>query len=153
MSLLNKPKSVLDHGGDSENAILHTITERVKHNVDQDTVLYAGTPSEDDKIHARHMDYNANRQPGTIKTGGEDFPLHLHSTINAGDYFEVKNEDEYDVAMATGFWSETPIEFVAANPDGQLITEENSTESTKNDLTDEGGAKPFEPTPEKESVA
>lgn len=65
MSLYDKPKSVLDHGGDSDSAILHTIAGHHEVHAEQAEMHNAAAPPvraefapREDGIHPRHMHYD-----------------------------------------------------------------------------------------------
>lgn len=106
--MYNRPKSVLDHGGDSESAITHTISERAAHHENEVDALYAGSGKE--PTHERHMEYLLTRTPGSAPVWDPDYPRHVHSVSKMGDWLNVDTPEQHKAAISSGEWSDTPMD-------------------------------------------
>src|SRR6266853_6333200 len=77
MGLLDKPASVLTHGGHSTVAMASTMTTRTEHHETEHDHLYAGTGLDD--LPERHMDFfpvrTAGQRPEPQTTA---FPYMIH---------------------------------------------------------------------------
>lgn len=96
MSLHKPPASVLTHGGHSDKAVLSSIKTASIHHEGQHEHLFAGFDDE----------------PEEFPLADEGFPKHLHHTMHANDSITVYTAKAQEEALASGEWSEKPIEKV-----------------------------------------
>ncbi len=109
MSLLNKPASVLTHGGNSSDAVASAIKTRADHHAETNHGLYAGGGV--DELPASHMAYNPNRTPGQPPKPGAEWPKHVHATASnpTAGHLQVENEEQYKAAIDSGYWQDLPV--------------------------------------------
>lgn len=113
MSLLNKPDSVLTHGGGSSKAITSTIKSTADHHVSSEDSLYAGSGVQD--LPERHMSYDSTAPVAGVKPyydKDSPYPRHVHSTDSKTPrgFLEVNNEEQHKAALGSGYWQDDPID-------------------------------------------
>ncbi len=122
MSLYDKPPSILDESHPpTDGSVIRAvpINPAVKGNY-SDTKIAATIKGLSDHHEKQEVASFRGTDEGK-KPVNYDYPRVVHSTKHLGDTYNVETEEQHNRLIATGDWSDVPMERVIEKRDGKIL--------------------------------